>query len=59
MTKFFNKSKKHCFWPILGKLHPENLAVPYTTSYGFLSPHQNLEKTTDAIPRKCPNRQKV
>ena len=25
-----------------------------TTSYGFLAPSQNLEKTNDTIPRKQP-----
>ena len=27
-----------------------------TTSYGFLAPCQNLEKTNDTIPRKRPDR---
>ena len=42
MTKFFNKFKK--------------LFGPQKTSYGFLAPHQNLEKTNAAIPRKHPGR---
>ena len=25
------------------------------TSYGFLYPCENLEKTNDTIPRKCPD----
>ena len=36
----------------------ENLALPHTTSHQFLAPYQNLEKTNDAIPRKCPDRWK-
>ena len=51
------------FWsifPIFGakKNFLENLALPHTTSYGFLAPCQNLEKTNDAIPRKHPDRRK-
>ena len=34
------------------------MALSCTTSYGFLAPCQNLEKTNDAIPRKCLDRQK-
>ena len=30
----------------------------HTTSYGFLKPYRNLEKTSDTIARKCPDRQK-
>ena len=69
MTKFFNILKNTIlkvfahFWsifPILGakKIFPENLALSRTTSYGFLAPCQNLEKTHDTIPRKRPDRQK-
>ena len=36
----------------------ENQALSHTTSYGFLASCQNLEKTNDTIPRKCPDRQK-
>ena len=36
----------------------ENPAHSRTTSYGFLAPCQNLEKTNDTIPRKRPDRQK-
>ena len=44
---------------ILGvKIFLGNLALSCTTSYGFLAPCQNLEKTNDAIPRKCPERWK-
>ena len=59
MTKFFYKFKKPCFWPIFGpkvlgakQFFPENLPLSHTTSYRFLAPCQNLEKTNDAIPRK-------
>ena len=48
MIKFSNKFKKLCFWPLFPtfgkKKIPENLALPHTTSYGFLAPCQNLEK---------------
>ena len=64
MTKFFNKFKKFCFWPFFPILGPrknffsENPALLRTTSYSFLAPCQNLEKTNDTIPRKQPDRQK-
>ena len=50
MTKFFNKFKNSCFGPVLSP------GLSRTTSYGFLAPCQNLEKTNDALSRKCPNR---
>ena len=34
----------------------KNPALPRTTSRGFLSPCQKLEKTNDQIPRKLPDR---
>ena len=37
---------------------PENPALSGTTSYRFLAPCQNLEKTNDAISRKRPDQQK-
>ena len=61
MTKFSNKLKKPCFWPILGLFSQfwgkkfffsENLALSRTTSYEFLAPCQISEKTNDTIPRK-------
>ena len=60
MTKFSNKLKKPCFWPILGpfsqfwgkKIFPENPALSRTTSYEFLATCQISEKTNDTIPRK-------
>ena len=60
MTKFSNKLKKPCFWPILGlffpvlglQKFPENPALPRTTSYEFLAPCQASEKANDTIPRK-------
>ena len=30
----------------------KNPALPYTTSYGFLTPCQNFERTNDPIPRE-------
>ena len=70
MKNFFNKLKNLVlthFWsifPILGARiffpeFPENLALSCTTSDGFLAPCQNLEKTNDTIPRKCPCRKKA
>ena len=64
MTKYFNKFKNPVFGPFLvhfpnfeGKKNfSENLALSHTTSYGFLAPCQNLEKTNDRIPRKYPDR---
>ena len=49
------------FWsifPIFGpkKNFPENPTPSLTTSYRFLAPCQNLEKTNDTIPRKRPGR---
>ena len=59
MTKFSNKLKKPCFWPILAlfpnfgkKNFPEYPALPGTTSYEFLAPCQISEKFNDTIPRK-------
>ena len=59
-TKSFNKFKKPCLWSIFGPfsqtlgqmIFPENPALSCTTSYGFLAPYQNSEKTNDTIPRK-------
>ena len=69
MTKSFNKSKQSCFrlifCPIsqyLGqKQFFRKIRLCYaqlTTSYEFLAPCQNSEKTNDTIPRKRPNRRK-
>ena len=63
MTKFSNKFKKPCFWPIFPifgakKNFLENPALPCTTSYGFLAPCQNLEKVNDTIQRKHSDRRK-
>ena len=51
------------FWSILQilgakKKRSGKSALSYTTSYGFLAPCQNLEKTKDTIPRKCLDRPK-
>ena len=39
-------------FPVFGakKFFPENPALPHKTSYRFLAPCQNLEKTNDTIP---------
>ena len=57
MTKFPNKLKKSCFWPIFPifgakKIFPENSVLPCATSHGILAPCQISEKANDAIPRK-------
>ena len=61
MTKIF-KFKKSSFWlifPIFGaKKFSGKLALSSTTSSKFVARCQNLEKTNDTIPRKCPDRQK-
>ena len=69
MIKFFNTLKKLSSGPFL--VHFLNfwgknffckiqicLAQIHTTSYGFLAPYQNLEKTKDTILRKSPDRRK-
>ena len=61
MPKLSNKSKKPCFWPILGtffqfwgqkKIFSENPSVSCTSSYEFLILCQISEKANDTIPRK-------
>ena len=69
MIKFFNTLKKLSSGPFL--VHFLNfwgknffwkiqicLAQIHTTSYGFLAPYQNFEKTKDTILRKWPDRRK-
>ena len=67
MTKLFNIFlKKLVFGPFLThflnflrkKIFLENQALSRTTSYGFLAPCQDLEKTNDTIPRKRLDRRK-
>ena len=67
MTNFSNKFKKTLFlahlwhiFPIFGakKVFLENPPLSRTTSYGFLTPCQNLEKVNDAIQRKRLDRRK-
>ena len=66
IIKFINKFKKTRFWPIFGqfsqilrqKIFSKKIWKLCRTSYGFLAPCQNLEKTSYTISRKCPNRQK-
>ena len=66
MTKFSNKLKKPCFWPISDpfaqfggkKIFPENPALSHPASHGILAPCQILEKTNDATPRKRLDRRK-
>ena len=40
------------------KFFLENKDLSHKASYGLLAPCQNLEKTNDTTPRKCPDRQK-
>ena len=52
MTKFFNKF--NFFQPIFGTKYffsSRNPAQSRTTSNGFLTPRQNLEKPNDRIPK--------
>ena len=65
MTKYFNKFKKPCLWPISGPFFQilgqnffssENQAMSRITSYGLLASCQNAEKTNNTIPRKCLDR---
>ena len=65
MTKFSNKLKKPCFWPIFGTFPQfsgkkvfflENPALSRTTPKEFLAPFQISEKTYHTIPRKCLDR---
>ena len=68
MTKIFNKLKKPCSWHIFGPFSQfsrqkkiffsRKSGSVCATSYGFLAPCQNLEKTNDTIPRKRPERRK-
>ena len=63
MTKFSEIWKKPHFRSILGPFCPflgqcefmKNPALTRTTSRGFLSPCQKLEKTNDQIPKKLPD----
>ena len=56
MTKFFKKTLFLAHFPNFWgkKLFLENPALSCTTSYDFLAPYQNLEKTYDTIPKKTP-----
>ena len=63
IKKFSINSKNHVFRPFL--VHFPNFGGKFffsgksdlscTTLYGFLTPCQNLEETTGAIPRKLPD----
>ena len=58
MTKFFHKFKKTLFLAHFTHFgakmfFPKNLALSQTTSYGFLTPCQNLGKTNEPISRIC------
>ena len=65
MTKFSEIWEKRHFLAYFGPFLPiframriffKNPALSCTTSHGFLSPCQKLEKTNDQIPRKLPDR---
>ena len=55
MTKFSNKFKKPCFWPISRPFSQfsgqKNFPLSRKTSRGILAPCQNLEKMTQS-PKK-------
>ena len=60
-NKFFENLKNPSvgpFWVIFGAriFFQKNLALPRTTSYGFLTPFQYLEEANDLTPRKCLDR---
>ena len=66
MTKLFFKFKKPYFWhfwpifPILGaKKVFHEIKLLCATSYGFLAPCQNSEKSNDPISRKHPDSQEA
>ena len=56
MTKFFNKLKKHCFWPIFGQFSQfwgqkknfsgksSSVMHNFSSFKRFLAPYRNLEK---------------
>ena len=50
---------KVCFWPIFPILGQKKTfwKIQLIISYRILAPCQNLEKTNNTIPRKCPDRQ--
>ena len=52
MTKFFNKFKKTEFLVHFPPFWAINLALLGTTSFGFPTPCQNLERSNDTIPKK-------
>ena len=56
MTKVFSKFKNPFVGPKilahLAKVFLKNPVLSHTSLYGFLIPCQNLDKTTDPIPRK-------
>ena len=65
MTKFSNKLKKLCFWPVLGpfsqflgqkNFFPKNPALSCTTSYGILPPSQNLEEIISILRKRLGRR---
>ena len=61
MTKFFNKFKKLCFCLFLvyfPNFESKKKLFRKITSYEFLAPCQNLEKTNNTIPRKLQDRRK-
>ena len=61
ITEFYSKFKKPIFGPFLvpfpkltGKNYfPESLVLSCTTSYGFLEPYQNLQKTNFIFPENA------
>ena len=67
MTQFFFEFKKPCFWSTFGpfsnffegKIIFPRKSSCHTTSYEFLAPCQNLQKSINIIQRKHPDTQKA
>ena len=58
VSEIWKKPHFRPFLPIFGamRIFLKNSALSRTTSRGFLSPCQKLEKPNDQIPRKLPDR---
>ena len=67
MTQFFFEFKKPCFWSTFSPFSNfwgannffQKIQLCHTTSYEFQAPCQNVEKSSNIIPRKHPDTQKA
>ena len=67
MTQFFFEFKKPCFWSTFSPFSNfwgannffQKIQLCHTTSYEFQAPCQNVEKSSNIIPRKHPYTQKA